>query len=102
VADHRQRGRHGAGEPLAAGPAGVTPVRVAGVAGVAAGAGALVRADPAASDGLPPKRCRSTASTRRHHHSAQDRLHFVAFDVITRDRARLVELLQSGRPPPPG
>jgi deferrochelatase/peroxidase EfeB len=25
---------------------------------------------------------------------AQDRLHFVAFDVITKDRARLVELLQ--------
>ncbi|GAA2718628.1 iron uptake transporter deferrochelatase/peroxidase subunit [Micromonospora olivasterospora] len=70
----------------------------AGVAGVAAGAGALVRvatehasADPGAASGAVPFHGEHQAGITT---PAQDRLHFVAFDVITKDRARLVELLQ--------
>jgi deferrochelatase/peroxidase EfeB len=33
---------------------------------------------------------------------AQDRLHFVAFDVTTKDRDELVELLKDWTAPPPG
>ncbi|MFF3854182.1 iron uptake transporter deferrochelatase/peroxidase subunit [Micromonospora sp. NPDC002575] len=70
---------------------------VAGVAGVAAGAGALVRggaqhapAGQGAASGAVPFHGEHQAGITT---PAQDRLHFVAFDVVTRDRARLVELL---------
>ncbi|WP_431974349.1 iron uptake transporter deferrochelatase/peroxidase subunit [Micromonospora haikouensis] len=70
---------------------------VAGVAGVAAGAGALVRggaehasADQGAAAGAVPFHGEHQAGITT---PAQDRLHFVAFDVVTKDRARLVELL---------
>ncbi|MGC5018358.1 iron uptake transporter deferrochelatase/peroxidase subunit [Micromonospora sp. DT47] len=71
-------------------------VGVAGVAGVAAGAGALVRgADHAAANDLAA----GAVPFHGEHQAgiatpAQDRLHFVAFDVITKDRARLVAMLQ--------
>ncbi|MEU5942647.1 iron uptake transporter deferrochelatase/peroxidase subunit [Micromonospora sp. NPDC047548] len=71
-------------------------VGVAGVAGVAAGAGALVRdADHAAANDLAA----GAVPFHGEHQAgittpAQDRLHVVAFDVITKDRARLVALLQ--------
>jgi deferrochelatase/peroxidase EfeB len=71
-------------------------VGVAGVAGVAAGATALVRdGDQAAAS----ERAAGAVPFHGEHQAgivtpAQDRLHFVAFDVITKDRARLVELLQ--------
>ncbi|MEO3780851.1 iron uptake transporter deferrochelatase/peroxidase subunit [Micromonospora sp. B11E3] len=71
---------------------------VAGAAGVAAGAGALLRgpadhasADPGAAAGAVPFHGEHQAGITT---PAQDRLHFVAFDVVTKDRARLVELLQ--------
>ncbi|MGC1213162.1 MAG: iron uptake transporter deferrochelatase/peroxidase subunit [Micromonospora sp.] len=71
-------------------------VGVAGVAGVAAGAGALVRGSDqaAANDGAA-----GSVPFHGEHQAgittpAQDRLHFVAFDVITKDRSRLVALLQ--------
>ncbi|MGK5738474.1 iron uptake transporter deferrochelatase/peroxidase subunit [Micromonospora sp. URMC 103] len=70
---------------------------VAGVAGVAAGTGALLRGSPdqaAASEhasGAVPFHGEHQAGIVT---PAQDRLHFVAFDVITKDRARLVDLLQ--------
>ncbi|MEU8127581.1 iron uptake transporter deferrochelatase/peroxidase subunit [Micromonospora sp. DT15] len=70
---------------------------VAGVAGVAAGAGALLNGShgPAAASDHPA----GAVPFHGEHQAgivtpAQDRLHFVAFDVITKDRARLVELLQ--------
>jgi deferrochelatase/peroxidase EfeB len=69
---------------------------VAGVAGAAAGAGALVSAahDPAgdaqAAGSVPFCGEHQAGITT----PAQDRLHFVSFDVITRDRGRLVALLQ--------
>ncbi|WBB64857.1 iron uptake transporter deferrochelatase/peroxidase subunit [Micromonospora sp. WMMD812] len=70
---------------------------VAGAAGAAAGVGALIRGtgeQAAASDhaaGAVPFHGEHQAGIVT---PAQDRLHFVAFDVITKDRARLVELLQ--------
>lgn len=72
---------------------------VAGVAGVAAGAGALVRdaVDPsAAADGADVA---GAVSFYGEHQAgittaAQDRLHFVAFDIVTKDRTRVVELLR--------
>jgi deferrochelatase/peroxidase EfeB len=72
---------------------------VAGVAGVAAGAGALVRGavdqaaapHPDAASGAVPFYGEHQAGVTT---AAQDRLHFVAFDVITKDRDRLVELLR--------
>ncbi|WP_405094532.1 iron uptake transporter deferrochelatase/peroxidase subunit [Micromonospora sp. NBC_01412] len=71
---------------------------VAGVAGVAAGAGALARgggdraaADQGAAAGAVPFHGEYQAGITT---PAQDRLHFVAFDVVTKDRARLVDLLQ--------
>lgn len=71
-------------------------VGVAGVAGVAAGAGALTRdGDRAAAydgaAGAVPFHGEHQAGITT---PAQDRLHFVAFDVITRDRDRLVAMLQ--------
>ncbi|MFJ6195312.1 iron uptake transporter deferrochelatase/peroxidase subunit [Micromonospora sp. NPDC092111] len=71
-------------------------VGVAGVAGVGVGAGALFRdADQAAAND-------SAAGAEPFHGEhqsgittpAQDRLHFVAFDVVTKDRDRLVGMLQ--------
>ncbi|MBO4164809.1 iron uptake transporter deferrochelatase/peroxidase subunit [Micromonospora antibiotica] len=71
-------------------------VGVAGVAGVAAGAGALTRdGDRAAANdgaaGAVPFHGEHQAGITT---PAQDRLHFVAFDVITKDRDRLVAMLQ--------
>ncbi|MEU0153388.1 iron uptake transporter deferrochelatase/peroxidase subunit [Micromonospora fulviviridis] len=68
----------------------------AGVAGVAVGAGALFGGGDQASAtetaaGAVPFHGEHQAGITT---PAQDRLHFVAFDVITKDRARLVELLQ--------
>ncbi|TDC54519.1 deferrochelatase/peroxidase EfeB [Micromonospora sp. KC207] len=70
---------------------------VAGVAGVAAGAGVLARgraehasANQGTAAGAVPFHGEHQAGITT---PAQDRLHFVAFDVITKDRARLVELL---------
>ncbi|MEU3452782.1 iron uptake transporter deferrochelatase/peroxidase subunit [Micromonospora sp. NPDC006766] len=71
-------------------------VGAAGVAGVAAGAGALSGGDThaaatdAAAGAVPFHGERQAGITT----PAQDRLHFVAFDVITKDRARLIALLQ--------
>ncbi|MEV6708869.1 iron uptake transporter deferrochelatase/peroxidase subunit [Micromonospora wenchangensis] len=71
-------------------------VGVAGAAGVAAGAGALARDGnrAAAYDGAA-----GAVPFHGEHQAgittpAQDRLHFVAFDVITKDRDRLVAMLQ--------
>jgi deferrochelatase/peroxidase EfeB len=74
----------------------LTGVGVAGAVGVAAGAGALL------ADGGPASAGRTAADAIEffgEHQAgivtpAQDRLHFVAFDVITKDRADLVELLR--------
>ena len=66
---------------------------VAGVTGAAAIGGALLRSDPA-----PPVADGAVAFTGEHQAGivtpAQDRLHFVAFDVITKDRDRLAGLLR--------
>jgi deferrochelatase/peroxidase EfeB len=73
---------------------------VAGIAGAAAVGGSLVRG---AFDRQDEQATGSTAAggvafTGAHQAGivtpAQDRLHFVAFDVITSDRARLVQLLK--------
>lgn len=71
-------------------------VGAAGVAGVAGGATVLVRSgDHAAANdasaGSVPFHGEHQAGITT---PAQDRLHFVAFDVITKDRAKLVALLQ--------
>ncbi|MCW3814698.1 iron uptake transporter deferrochelatase/peroxidase subunit [Micromonospora sp. DR5-3] len=71
-------------------------VGAAGVAGAAAGAGALLSGGDhaAATDkaaGAVPFHGEHQAGITT---PAQDRLHFVAFDVITKDRAKLVALLQ--------
>ncbi|HEX7746903.1 MAG TPA: iron uptake transporter deferrochelatase/peroxidase subunit [Micromonosporaceae bacterium] len=69
---------------------------IAGVAGAAAGAGALVRAGDAPAGDAPT--AGSVPFYGEHQAGittpAQDRLHFVAFDIVTRDRDRLVALLQ--------
>ncbi|MGC4894756.1 iron uptake transporter deferrochelatase/peroxidase subunit [Micromonospora sp. DT31] len=71
-------------------------VGVAGVAGVATGAGALRAAGNEASGtgsaagSVPFLGAHQAGITT----PAQDRLHFVAFDVVTKDRARLVAMLQ--------
>jgi deferrochelatase/peroxidase EfeB len=66
---------------------------VAGVTGAAAIGGALIRSDPE-----PPAADGAVAFTGEHQAGivtpAQDRLHFVAFDVITKDRDRLVAMLR--------
>ncbi|SBT52250.1 iron uptake transporter deferrochelatase/peroxidase subunit [Micromonospora auratinigra] len=71
-------------------------VGVAGVAGVAAGTTALVRGADHASAG---EVVAGSVPFHGEHQAgittpAQDRLHFVAFDVITKDRAKLVAMLQ--------
>jgi deferrochelatase/peroxidase EfeB len=70
-------------------------VGVAGAAGVA-GIGGAVITDAAA--GEQPSAHGAVAFTGRHQAgivtAAQDRLHFVAFDVITNDRDRLIGMLQ--------
>jgi deferrochelatase/peroxidase EfeB len=70
---------------------------VAGIAGVAAGTTALVRAEA----GADPAGAAASAPVEFHGEhqagittAAQDRLHFVSFDVVTRDRERLIQLLQ--------
>jgi deferrochelatase/peroxidase EfeB len=88
-------------EPAA--PAGVSRRRAltiagagVGVAAAAATGGALLHAAAAGPAGSAA--AGAVAFTGTHQAGivtpAQDRLHFVAFDVITRDRARLVELLK--------
>ncbi|MBO4204471.1 deferrochelatase/peroxidase EfeB [Micromonospora echinofusca] len=71
-------------------------IGVAGVAGVAAGAGVLTGGGDHA---VATDRAAGAVPFLGEHQAgittpAQDRLHFVAFDVITKDRARLVALLQ--------
>ncbi|MEU8235681.1 iron uptake transporter deferrochelatase/peroxidase subunit [Actinoplanes sp. NPDC048967] len=70
-------------------------VGVAGVAGAAAVGGALVKG--ASAEGPHPVEG-AVAFTGEHQAGivtpAQDRLHFVAFDVITKDRDRLVRMLK--------
>jgi deferrochelatase/peroxidase EfeB len=68
---------------------------VAGVAGAATGVGMWVRGDDQqagdpAADAVPFHGEHQAGITT----AAQDRLHFVAFDVITDDRDRLVEMLR--------
>jgi deferrochelatase/peroxidase EfeB len=68
---------------------------VAGVAGAAAGVDAWVRAD----GGEPANPAAQAVPFYGEHQggittAAQDRLHFVAFDAITDDRDRLVEMLR--------
>jgi deferrochelatase/peroxidase EfeB len=71
----------------------------AGVAGIAAGAGALVRGAMDAPGAAEPDLAADAAPFYGAHQAgittaAQDRLHFVAFDVVTKDRDRLVEMLR--------
>ncbi|BCJ52097.1 peroxidase [Actinoplanes sp. NBRC 14428] len=71
-------------------------VGVAGIAGAAAVGGALVRGetgddDAAGVHGAVPFTGEHQAGITT---PAQDRLHFVAFDVITKDRERLVTMLK--------
>ncbi|GAB3064002.1 iron uptake transporter deferrochelatase/peroxidase subunit [Micromonospora schwarzwaldensis] len=71
-------------------------VGAAGVGAVAAGAGALIAGGGQASAtataaGAVPFLGEHQAGITT---AAQDRLHFVAFDVVTRDRDRLVAMLQ--------
>ncbi|MEV4639183.1 iron uptake transporter deferrochelatase/peroxidase subunit [Actinoplanes sp. NPDC049548] len=70
-------------------------VGVAGIAGAAAVGGAMVRGgsddDSAAAHGAVPFTGEHQAGIVT---PAQDRLHFVAFDVITKDRERLVTMLK--------
>lgn len=69
---------------------------VAGVAGAAAVGGALVNG--ASTDDTPDPAAGSVAFNGEHQAGivtpAQDRLHFVAFDVITKDRDRLIGMLK--------
>ncbi|MEH0830475.1 Dyp-type peroxidase, partial [Micromonospora sp. CPCC 205714] len=71
-------------------------VGVAGVAGVAGGAGALLAGGNEAS--ATGSAAGSVPFLGEHQAGittpAQDRLHFVAFDVVTKDRDRLVAMLQ--------
>ncbi|GIF78616.1 iron uptake transporter deferrochelatase/peroxidase subunit [Asanoa siamensis] len=75
----------------------IAGVGVAGLAGAAAGASAVLAAD---SEPTVPVSAASGAVPFYGAHQAgivtpaQDRLHFVAFDVITKDRDRLVTMLQ--------
>ncbi|MFB9239753.1 iron uptake transporter deferrochelatase/peroxidase subunit [Plantactinospora siamensis] len=71
-------------------------VGAAGVAGAAGGVGAMAyaqthdREDGAATGAVPFHGANQAGIVT----PAQDRLHFVAFDVLTRDRDRLVEMLR--------
>ncbi|SNS92236.1 deferrochelatase/peroxidase EfeB [Asanoa hainanensis] len=75
----------------------IAGVGVAGIAGAAAGATAVLAAD---SEPTVPVSAASGAVPFHGDHQAgivtpaQDRLHFVAFDVVTKDRDRLVSMLQ--------
>jgi len=75
----------------------IAGVGVAGIAGAAAGATAVLAAD---SEPTVPVSAASGAVPFHGQHQAgiitpaQDRLHFVAFDVVTKDRDRLVSMLQ--------
>ncbi|WP_433301173.1 iron uptake transporter deferrochelatase/peroxidase subunit [Actinoplanes sp. CA-030573] len=72
-------------------------VGVAGIAGASAVGGALVtsekkadRPESATSDSVPFYGATQAGITT----PAQDRLHFVAFDVVTKDRQQLIQLLK--------
>ncbi len=69
-----------------------------GVAGAAAAGGALLHAAASGTAASASDAAGAVAFTGTHQAGivtpAQDRLHFVAFDVVTKDRARLVELLR--------
>ena len=71
---------------------------VAGVAGAAAATGAWARGAFSAEPAGGGLAAGAVAFTGEHQAGiltpAQDRLHFVAFDVVTDDRARLVEMLK--------
>src|ERR1700709_1790248 len=71
-------------------------VGVAGIAGAAAVGGAVVRGF-AEQDDAANAAAGTVAFTGAHQAGiitpAQDRLHFVAFDVITKDRDRLLSML---------
>lgn len=72
---------------------------VAGVAGAAAGAGALVRGALDAPASAAAQDAASAVPFYGAHQAgivtpAQDRLHFVAFDVITKSRDRVIQLLR--------
>jgi len=71
-------------------------VGVAGVAGAAAVGGALIKGS--AESDTPSPAEGAVAFTGEHQAGivtpAQDRLHFVAFDVITTDRGRLIAMLK--------
>jgi deferrochelatase/peroxidase EfeB len=75
-------------------------VGVAGVAGAAALGGALVRGAVDEHDDPAAGSTAAGAVTFTGEHQAgivtpaQDRLHFVAFDVVTKDRDRLIQLLK--------
>src|SRR5918912_2677719 len=68
---------------------------VAGIAGAAAVGGAVARQAAGASEGQAagavPFHGRNQAGIVT---PAQDRLHFVAFDVVTKDRSALVRMLK--------
>jgi deferrochelatase/peroxidase EfeB len=76
---------------------GLAGAGVAGIAGAAAVGGALIRsadeekaAGPGASDAVAFHGAVQGGIVT----PAQDRLHFVAFDVVTKDRAQLVQMLK--------
>jgi len=75
----------------------IAGVGVAGIAGAAAGASAVLAADSEPS--VPVSAASGAVPFYGDHQAgivtpAQDRLHFVAFDVVTKDRNRLVSMLQ--------
>ncbi|MEV4533843.1 iron uptake transporter deferrochelatase/peroxidase subunit [Asanoa sp. NPDC049518] len=75
----------------------IAGVGVAGIAGAAAGATAVLAADSEPS--VPASAASGAVPFHGDHQAgivtpAQDRLHFVAFDVVTKDRDRLVSMLQ--------
>jgi len=74
---------------------GLAGAGVAGIAGAAAVGGALLRTtdekiEPGARDAVAFHGAVQSGIVT----PAQDRLHFVAFDVVTKDRAQLVQMLQ--------
>jgi deferrochelatase/peroxidase EfeB len=73
---------------------GLAGAGVAGIAGMSAIGGALLKSDdaeaPVTSDAVPFRGAVQAGIVT----PAQDRLHFVAFDVLTKDRAQLIQLLK--------
>lgn len=73
---------------------GLAGAGVAGIAGMSAIGGALVTSDksevPVTSDSVAFRGAVQAGIVT----PAQDRLHFVAFDVLTKDRAQLIQLLK--------